>query len=133
MGDAGSIFLGSFFALMVCLCAPTWTEFLVFVSFLFPFYADETVTMLERLWRRESLVTPHRRHLYQFLVNELGIEHWRVSVSYGLIQLAFALAAVHLSSLGLGAVVFLNAFGVGLWAGAHCILKRRYLLQHVGE
>jgi hypothetical protein len=26
------------------------------------------------------LMKPHRGHVYQLLVNEMGIEHWKVSV-----------------------------------------------------
>lgn len=132
MGDAGSIFLGSFFALSVCLCAQTWADFFVLASFLFPFYADETVTMLERLWRGESLLQPHRRHLYQFMANEMGIAHWKVSIAYGLIQVVVALLAVHFGRQGALAVMGLNAVGVGLWAGTHCVLKRHYSLNHEG-
>jgi Fuc2NAc and GlcNAc transferase len=132
MGDVGSIFLGFLFATVVCLLARTWTEFFVLASFLFPFYADEAVTMAERIWRRESLLQPHRRHLYQLLANEHGIAHWKVSVGYGFIQLVVALSAVQFGDDGLWAVLGMNAALLTVWGGVHWSLKRRFLSRKKG-
>ena len=126
MGDAGSIFLGFFFACSVCLLARTWSEFFVFASFLFPFYADEAVTTVERLWRRESLLTPHRRHLYQFLVNEFAIAHWKVSVGYGIVQAVFVFLILMAVEYGLWAILTLDFAGLVLWGGAHYWLKFKF-------
>ncbi|MGE4440991.1 MAG: hypothetical protein AB7D27_05830 [Desulfomicrobium sp.] len=132
MGDVGSIFLGFLFALSVCLLARTWTEFLVFVSFLFPFYADEAVTVVERLWRGESLLAPHRRHLYQFLANERGIVHWKVSALYAVIQFFVALLVVAAARHGAWQVLAIDGVAFGLWAWTHYSLKRRYEMEHKG-
>jgi Fuc2NAc and GlcNAc transferase len=126
MGDVGSIFLGFLFALSVCLLARTWTEFLVFASFLFPFYADEAVTVVERLWRGESLLAPHRRHMYQFLANERGITHCKVSVSYGVIQLLVAFLVVSVAKHGFWAVFGIDAVLLLAWAFTHYALKRNF-------
>jgi len=132
MGDAGSIFLGFLFAMSVCILARSWTDFFVLASFLYPFYADEAVTIVERVWRGESLLQPHRRHLYQFLANELGLPHWKVSTAYGLIQAVVAVLAVMAGQHGLWAVLGLDIALLGLWAGAHWKLKRRFFLQQKG-
>jgi len=29
------------------------------------------------------LMQPHRKHLYQLLANEMGIEHWKVAAGAG--------------------------------------------------
>jgi len=129
MGDVGSIFLGFLFALSVCLLAGSWIEFLVFVSFLFPFYADEAVTVIERLWRGESLLAPHRRHLYQFLANERGIAHWKVSALYAVIQIFVALLVVAAGRHGAWHVLGIDAAVFGLWAWTHYSLKRRYVVD----
>ena len=126
MGDVGSIFLGFLFALSVCLLARTWPEFLVFASFLFPFYADEAVTVVERLWRGESLLAPHRRHMYQFLANERGIAHWKVSVSYGAIQLLVALLVVSVAEHGFWAVFGVDTALLLVWAFTHYAIKRNF-------
>ena len=133
MGDAGSVFLGFLFALCVCVLARSWTEFFVLASFLYPFYADEAVTMVERIWRGESLLQPHRRHLYQFLANELAFAHWKVSVAFGLLQLAIAALAVLAGKRGLPAVLGLDASLLCLWAIAHWMIKRRFQSIHEGR
>ena len=130
MGDVGSIFLGFLFATSVCLMARSWSEFFVFASFLFPFYADEAVTVVERLWRRESLLAPHRRHLYQFLVNERGIAHWKVSAAYGLIQILVAALVVFVGRHGLWSVLGIDAALLTMWAAAHYFLKRKIYFEH---
>ena len=126
MGDAGSVFLGFVFAFCVCLLARTWTEFLVFASFLFPFYADEMVTMVERLWRGESLHVPHRRHLYQFLANEMAIAHWKVSIVYGLLQAVMAAVVVSAGRHGFWTVLVVDVAALAFWATMHVTLKRHH-------
>lgn len=126
MGDVGSIFLGFLFAVMLCLLARSWTDFLVFASFLFPFYADEAVTVVERLWRGESLLAPHRRHLYQFLANELGIPHWKVSAAYGVIQILVAVLVVIVGKHGFWSVLGIDVALLSIWATVHYFLKRKF-------
>lgn len=86
MGDVGSLLLGFLFAALVFLFADSPSEFILMVSFLLPFYADEIITMAERLKDGISLTRPHRSHLYQVLVNEFGWSHCSVAVGYGLLQ-----------------------------------------------
>lgn len=100
MGDGGSVLLGFLFAGLVLSLARTWPEIVTMAAFLFPFYADELTTMVVRLRDGEDLTASHRRHLYQLLVNELGIAHWKVSAAYGALQLAVGLAALSLSRRG---------------------------------
>ena len=33
----------------------------------------------------DRLMKPHRRHVYQLLANEMGIDNWKVSVGYGVL------------------------------------------------
>ncbi len=87
MGDVGSVLLGFVFAVMVLAFSADLTEFALLAGFLFPFYADELITMVERIRDGWSLTKPHRRHLYQVLANEAGIAHWKVSTGYGILQL----------------------------------------------
>lgn len=126
MGDAGSIFLGVLFSVTVCISSHSWVEFFVLATFLYPFYADEAVTMAERIWRGEPLMQPHRRHLYQFLANELGVAHWKVSTGYGLVQLVVILLAVAAGRQGLGSVLALDLVLLGVWAAVHWTVKRRF-------
>ena len=55
MGDAGSIFLDFVFAAIVVLLSNNFLDFVCLTSFLFPFYADELITMAIRIRDGENL------------------------------------------------------------------------------
>lgn len=101
MGDVGSVLLGFVFSGLVVLMASSVAEFFVLSGFLFPFYADELITLFERLRDGESPSQPHRRHFYQVLANEEGLAHWRVSVGYGVAQFLVGLSVWRAASAGL--------------------------------
>lgn len=107
MGDIGSILLGSVFASLVFLASQTFLDFVVMVSFLFPFYADELTTMLVRLRDGETLTQAHRRHIYQILANEKGIPQWKISAGFGFFQLVIGASAILVKPYGIFAVVTL--------------------------
>ncbi len=112
MGDVGSILLGFLYAVWVIRLSETWIEFVVLCSFLFPFYVDELCSMIVRLKQGDSLLQPHRRHIYQIMANQLNIEHWKVSLGYFLIQILIGLLMMALGSYGMIPVimVLLNLF-----------------------
>jgi hypothetical protein len=56
------------------------------------------------------LATPHRRHVYQLLANEMGIAHWKVSVGYGVLQAVVGLGALAVRGYGTG-----GFWGFGSW------------------
>ncbi|MBE0559097.1 MAG: UDP-N-acetylmuramyl pentapeptide phosphotransferase, partial [Proteobacteria bacterium] len=53
----------------------------------------------------ENLTRSHRRHLYQLLVNEFGIVHWKVSTAYAVAQLIIGGGALIAYPYGVGAVL----------------------------
>jgi UDP-N-acetylmuramyl pentapeptide phosphotransferase/UDP-N-acetylglucosamine-1-phosphate transferase len=114
MGDVGSVTLGFLFAVFVMALSRGVVDFLCFGAFLFTFYADEIVTMTLRVRRGENLLKAHRSHFYQILANEMGIAHWKVSVGYGLAQLAVGISVLFLARFGVIIVlpVLLVYFGV---------------------
>lgn len=105
MGDIGSILLGFVFACLMIAMSENLTHFIVAISFLMPFYADELSTMMVRIRNSENLTVPHRKHIYQLLANELGIAHWRISLSYGIIQLFVGLLVLAVMPHGLLPVI----------------------------
>jgi Fuc2NAc and GlcNAc transferase len=105
MGDIGSVLLGFCFGLFAVGLAGSVLDFVVLCSLLFTFYADELCTMLQRLRQGDSFFQAHRKHLYQVLVNELGVAHWKVSVGYGVVQIGVFLAILYLSRYDLTAVL----------------------------
>jgi Fuc2NAc and GlcNAc transferase len=110
MGDVGSVLLGFVFAALAIMLARNFLDMLCFLALLFPFYADELTTMYVRLRARESLLHPHRRHLYQLLANECRIAHWKVAAAYGVAQLAISLGVLTAYPIGVHVVFILLIF-----------------------
>ena len=100
MGDVGSILLGFVFSGLALVFCRNWLDFFVMASFLFLFYADAITTIMLRCLHRDNLSRPHRGHLYQLLVNEFGIRHWRVSAGYGFVQLLVGITVICLCDWG---------------------------------
>lgn len=100
MGDVGSILLGFLYASIIVVATRNALDFICTASFLFLFYADELTTMVIRIRDGDSLLAPHRRHLYQILANELGCRHWIVSAGYGIIQLIIGISVLLLTPYG---------------------------------
>ena len=91
LGDVGSVLLGFLFASWVLWFSQSLLEFVVFTSFLFPFYVDGLSTLLVRIKDGDRLTKAHRRHIYQILVNQAGLSHAVVTVIYGFIQIVVAI------------------------------------------
>jgi len=127
MGDVGSVLLGFVFASLVVMMSARAGEFILLAGFLFPFYADELVTMWERIREGERLTRPHRRHLYQVLANEAGLAHWWVSAGYGLVQLIVGLSAWHAASAGIPALLGVLALFFAVFVIVNNRIKGRYL------
>ena len=100
MGDVGSILLGFTFAGMVVWLSKGLLDFICLAAFLFPFYADELTTMVVRIRDGDNLLRAHRRHLYQLLANEKGVSQWKISLSYGLVQLVVGVTVLLLKPFG---------------------------------
>jgi Fuc2NAc and GlcNAc transferase len=100
MGDVGSILLGFTFAGMVVWLSKGPLDLICLAAFLFPFYADELTTMVVRIRDGDNLLRAHRRHLYQLLANEKGVSQWKISLSYGLVQLVVGVTVLLLKPFG---------------------------------
>lgn len=125
MGDVGSILLGFIFSgLMVVFCR-NWLDFIVMAAFLFLFYADCLTTTVIRLIDGETLSEPHRRHLYQLLVNEGGMRHWKVSAIYGFIQLFIGISIILLCNTGSLAVILLLLLYFLLFTSFPCLVRKK--------
>ncbi len=128
IGDVGSILLGFVFAGMVIALSKGLLDFVCLTSFLFPFYADELTTEYVRLRDGENLLKPHRRHVYQLLANEMGVDHWKVSVGYGVLQAVVGIGALVLRRYGtLTIIFFLGVCFAGFWGFGYWLRKRSEL------
>lgn len=111
MGDVGSILLGFVFAASVVSLSADVVDFFCLCGLLFPFYADEIVTMISRLKDGDDLGLPHRKHLYQLLANEHGIAHWKISLGYGLLQLFVGISVLTVKYFnGLAAIFLIGVY-----------------------
>jgi Fuc2NAc and GlcNAc transferase len=125
MGDVGSILLGFVFSGLVVYLSKNVLDFICLMSFLFPFYADELVTMVIRLKNNESLTNAHRRHLYQILANEYGISHWKISTGYGFFQLIIGISIFFVKNMGLIKVLSVPVFYGCFFAICSFIIRRK--------
>lgn len=107
MGDVGSILLGFVFACMVVVISKDLSDFICTAAFLFPFYLDELATMVVRIQDGDNLTHPHRKHIYQLLANQRGIAHWKVAVSYGLLQLFVSISVIMVKPYGMVSLILL--------------------------
>lgn len=95
-GDVGSISM-AYIVLFFLTILIFHTQNPIFILFL-SVYGIETVwTILRRIKKRENITEPHRSHLFQLLVNEVGLNKLRVSFIYASFQLIVGLAVIHFS------------------------------------
>jgi len=94
MGDVGSIFLGFVFAALTIKVSASINIFLCLIMFLCVFYSDAVLTIYFRWRKGENLFKAHRQHLYQYMCNELGLPHWKVTVLYAVVQIIFGFLAI---------------------------------------
>jgi Fuc2NAc and GlcNAc transferase len=115
MGDVGSILLGFLFAVLAIRQSATLLDFVFLNSLLVPFYADEWTTLSVRVRAKQNLMLAHRRHVYQILVNQIGVAHWKISMLYAILQIAIALVSWSLRLVGMWAVVVWLVLVFGLF------------------
>lgn len=115
MGDVGSILLGFVFASLCLILSKSVTDFLVICGFMSTFYADALTTLYIRKRDNEKLSQAHRRHLYQLLANQLETPHWKVSVSFGLVQVFIGVALINLKPFGLVPVLSFEVLLLICW------------------
>lgn len=99
MGDVGSGYLGYAIAVLA-LAATRETPAGIFIWLILggTFFADATVTLLRRMWRRERVYEAHRYHAYQFLARRWN-SHQRVTLMVLVLNVALLLPAAWLALL----------------------------------
>lgn len=88
-GDIGSISIG--LVLIFCVGKLIITsQNLHYILFFLVYLLDGGYTILERAYKKENILKPHRRHLYQLLTDNKNFAHLKTSSIYGLYQLIIA-------------------------------------------
>ena len=80
MGDAGSLFLGSFIVSILFNCDNS-TDSIKILLLMTPLIIDPFITILRRLSTSQKIFSAHKLHLYQRLVSN-GFSHSQVSLMY---------------------------------------------------
>lgn len=102
-GDVGSVSIG--FVLIYLLLYgiyklhPSGNHY-EYILFLLIYGLDSILTIIQRMVSGENIFQAHRKHLYQYLANELKWPHIHVALMYASVQLILnVLIALHLISL----------------------------------
>jgi len=85
-GDVGSISIAFILLFMLALLI-TKTHNPLYLLFLSIYGIESTLTIVYRIWLKENIFEPHRKHVYQLLANELRLPHPLISIIYSFIQL----------------------------------------------
>lgn len=80
---------------------------------------DSMFTIFQRLWNRENILQPHRKHLYQYLANEMKWPHLLVAGLYAVIQMI--INAVVLQHYVSGYSCWMMLLGLGM---VYVVVKR---------
>lgn len=126
MGDAGSVpqgFLAAALGLWGWLQGawPAWFPFLVFS----PFIVDATVTLMQRIWRREKIWQAHKTHYYQRLV-QMGWGHRKTALAAYLLMLATGASGLGLLGRNEGMVAALLVGWLLIYAWLFRAIDRRW-------
>ena len=94
-GDVGSIGI-AFIMLFAIGSLIAKTDDVTWLVFLLVYGVDGCCTILHRIMLHENLGEAHRKHAYQLMANELGMNHVVVSLIYLAIQLLISLVMIYL-------------------------------------
>lgn len=95
-GDVGSISIAFWLCFLLVLFIFKFQTYKYI--FLIAVYAvDAGLTMAKRILLKENILQPHRKHLYQLLVNNGKFKHINVALAYGAIQLFLNILVVNTS------------------------------------
>ena len=121
-GDVGSVSM-AFIALFIILYLIRETGNLKYILFLSVYGVDSVLTIIHRLILKENIFQAHRKHLYQYLSNQLKWPHLTVSAIYTTIQLV-----INIWVISAGSVKTSEAAIVLVSLGAVYILMKRLII-----
>ena len=117
MGDSGSTFLG-LLLFYITFANNDLNSSLITLLTASPLLMDSLVCMLRRVYNRENIFSPHKKHLYQRLYQK-GMQHKQISLIYATSTICFILFS-HSNNLIIMLTCTLLLFLVGI------LLDRNY-------
>ena len=125
-GDIGSISI-ALMLMFVLVNRIIETNNFSYILVLLFYGIDSIFTILQRLLGGENIFNAHRKHLYQYLVNEFKMPHLLISVGYSGLQLFFNIWLMAcLPSLEI-------ALGVSIIIGALYIVLKFHLVKQINN
>lgn len=120
-GDVGSISMAILVVFLLIMRIQQTSQF-AYIGFLLVYGVDTVYTIMQRLYQRENIFKPHRKHLYQYLCNEKKVPHLWISIVYAGLQLAlnFAISLSYINNIWL--LILFIILSVMYW-----VLKLAYI------
>ncbi len=113
-GDVGSISLAILIVFLLIKRIQLTGSF-VYIGLLLVYGIDTVFTISQRLYQRENIFKPHRKHLYQYYCNEKKLPHVWVGSLYALLQLIISLVIVYGYLNFSGLLLLLISLSVFYW------------------
>lgn len=127
-GDVGSV--GAAFVVIFILGRLILkTGDFTYIIFLAVYGVDAFLTIVHRVMLHENLGQAHRKHAYQLMANELGMEHTVVAAIYTLLQFAISAGLILIPDTPAWHIVYFFAVCVVL-AAAYVLFMKKYYYLH---
>ena len=127
-GDVGSI-AAAFIVIFILGRLILTTGDFTYIVFLEVYGVDAVLTICHRIMLHENLGEAHRKHAYQIMANELGMEHTLVSTIYVVLQLAISAGMILIPNMALWHWGYLAAVSIVL-AGMYLLFMKKYYHLH---
>ena len=92
-GDVGSIGAAFIVVFVLGLLILKTGDF-TYLVFMVVYGVDTLLTIIHRILLHESIGRAHRKHAYQIMANEMGMEHIVVSTIYAILQLVISIGMI---------------------------------------
>lgn len=113
-GDVGSISIAILIVFLL-IARIQQTNNLVFIGLLLVYGIDTVFTILQRLYQKENIFKPHRKHLFQYYCNQKKMSHIVVSVVYAIVQLIISCLIVYGFVNYLALIIVLILLSIVYW------------------
>lgn len=111
LGDVGAITMGFIYAVLTITLMIKTNSLSPLILFLV-YFLDSGWTIVERLLAKENIFHPHRKHLYQLLVNEYKLSHLLVASIYFSIQALINITWLLNYEKDLSPIILISIFGI---------------------
>ena len=111
LGDVGAITMGFIYAVLTITLIVETNSLNPLILFLV-YFLDSGWTIVERLLAKENIFHPHRKHLYQLLVNEYKLSHLLVAAIYFSIQALINITWLLNYEKDLSPILLISIFGI---------------------